>query len=81
MKVVGTIKTHETQKKEDHQSNDDEIFVPEEFANLQKVTGDKIGVKPYNIKSFPKLVRIAAYLFFGLVCLFVLLSIIVIIAF
>jgi len=53
--VVRTIKTHETQKNDADFSNDDEIFVPKEFAHLQKATGDQIGVTNYNIKYFPKL--------------------------
>ena len=57
-------------------SDDDEIFVPEEFANLQKATGDNIGVKNYNIKSFPKFVRFAGYLFISLFVLFVIVSLI-----
>ncbi|CAM5713683.1 hypothetical protein SAFG77S_10068 [Streptomyces afghaniensis] len=79
--MVRTIKTHETQKNDADFSNDDEIFVPKEFAHLQKATGDQIGVTNYNINSFPKFVKISAYLFVGLLCLFVLTSIIVMFAF
>ncbi|WP_445493251.1 hypothetical protein [Niallia sp. 03133] len=80
LKVVGTIKKHETQKQDDeYMLNDDEVFVSEEFANAQKATGDKIGIKNYNIRSFPKFVRIAGYLFISLLILFVLLSVILII--
>ncbi|PKG25247.1 hypothetical protein CWS01_02510 [Niallia nealsonii] len=82
LKVVRIIKKHETQKtNENYLSNDDKVFVPEEFANAQKATGDNIGVKNYNINSFPKFVRIAGYLFIGLLCLFVLLSILLILFF
>lgn len=76
-----TIKTHETQKNDTDFSNDDEIFVPEEFAHLQKATGDQIGVANFNMKYFPKFVKISTYLFVGLLCLFVFTSIIVMIAF
>lgn len=71
-------KIHETQSdKTKYVNNNEEIFIPYEFKEAQRTTGDSFPAMDYDISTFPKPVRYAGFMlgsFLAAMLIFMLIS-------